>query len=89
LTELVTNALKYGEGVVTVTFRQKPGEQASLTVEDEGNALPPDFDASKSRGLGMRIVTGLLRRENCGLLVDRSRGHTYFRALLPGPGAPR
>jgi PAS domain S-box-containing protein len=87
LTELVTNALKYGAGVVTVTFRQKPGEQPSLTVEDEGNTLPEDFDPGRSRGLGMRIVTGLLRRENCGLFVDPSQGYTRFRALLPGPSA--
>ena len=82
LTELVTNALKYGEGVVSVAFRAVPGEPATLTVSDEGDTLPADFDPTKSHGLGMRIVTGLLRGHSGRFEIDRDQGHTCFRAVF-------
>jgi PAS domain S-box-containing protein len=86
LTELVTNALKYGQGLVTITFRQSPDSSATLTVEDEGDGVPADFDPTKSRGLGMRIVTGLLRGGRGRFEVDHSKGHTCFRAVFTQGG---
>ncbi len=80
--ELVTNALKYGEGTVRVTLRTTV-DGVVLTVEDEGRGLLPDFDPTKSRGLGMRVVTGLLRTQGRGRLdIDRSRPGTTFVARL-------
>ena len=87
LTELVTNALKYGKGNITVTFRQPPGGQAVLVVEDEGPGMPADFDPARSRGLGMRLVTGLLSGHGGSLQVDRDSAHTRFVAWLPRPPA--
>ncbi len=85
-TELVTNALKYGRGTVLVRFAPAVGDiPATLTVEDEGNGLPEDFDPVASRGLGMRLVMGLLRGEGAGLEVDRASPHTRFVARLPNP----
>ena len=83
LTELVTNALKYGAGDVTVSFRQPPGERARLVVEDEGSGPEADFDPARSRGLGMRLVTGLLRGDGAGLEIDHASGHARFIARLP------
>ena len=82
-TELVTNALKYGEGVIRVTFRQPAAAQGTLTVDDEGTNLPPDFDPGTSRGLGMRIVTGLLRPRGGSLKVLRDRPTTCLHATFP------
>jgi two-component sensor histidine kinase len=82
--ELVTNALKYGEGRVTVTLRQS-GNEIVLTVEDEGQSLPADFDPSRSKGLGMRVLTGLLQGRGGRLEIDRARGYTCFIATLPAP----
>jgi two-component sensor histidine kinase len=81
LNELVTNALKYGEGTVTITLRQV-GEEVVLTVEDEGQGLPTDFIPKQSKGLGMRVLTGLLRGQRGRLEIDRSRGHTCFVAVF-------
>ena len=86
--ELVTNALKYGEGTVRVTLRTSAGEVV-LMVEDQGQALPPDFDPAKSRGLGMRVVTGLLRKGRGSLEIDRSRPGTTFVARLRTPSEPQ
>jgi two-component sensor histidine kinase len=82
LTELVTNALKYGKGTVTVAFRESPSEPATLTVADEGEGVPADFDPTKSRGLGMRIVTGLLRGRGGRFEVDHNYQYTCFRAVF-------
>lgn len=83
LTELVTNALKYGTGTVDVSFSQPPAGNAVLRVCDEGRGPPEDFDPARSRGVGMRLVTGLLRGEGAGLEIDRGRGQTCFIARLP------
>lgn len=83
LTELVTNALKYGGGTVHVTFRQPSDSNGILTVWDEGQGLPPGFDPTQSRGLGMRLVMGLLRGAGAGLEIDRRHGHTCFIARMP------
>ncbi len=85
--ELVTNALKYGQGAVTVAFRQPPGAgRAVLMVSDEGPGVPEDFDPAHRRGLGMRLVTGLLRGPGAGLEVIRGGPGACFVARLPVPG---
>ena len=82
--ELVTNALKYGAGQVTVTLRRE-GDATVLSVEDEGQGLPADFEPSRGTGLGMRVLVGLLRGRGHQLEIDRSRGHTCFIARLRAP----
>ena len=88
--ELVTNALKYGAGVVTVTFRQPGAGMPVLTVEDEGTDLAGMPDPLHGGGLGMRLVQGMLRGPGAGLELDRGVRHTRFVARLPipedGPG---
>ena len=79
--ELVTNALKYGKGTVTVTFRQN-SDNAVLIVADQGKGLPADFDPAHSSGLGMRIIGGLVRGEGGEIKLDRSAPHTRFVATL-------
>jgi two-component sensor histidine kinase len=87
MVELVTNALKHGAGEVTVTLRETDN-QMRMTVEDEGTELPADFEPSRGKRLGMRIVIGLLESRRGRLTIDRSRGHTCFVAELavPEPG---
>lgn len=85
LTELVTNALKYGEGPVRIRFAAD-ARKASLEVEDGGRGVPPDFDPKASTGLGMRIVQTLLR-EHGGVL--RLAGSACFVADFPDlPAGP-
>ena len=83
LTELITNALKYGAGDIAVRFRQPPFDHATLIVEDGGPGPKPDFEPGRSSGLGMRLVTGLLRGQGAGLSIDRDCGHARFIARLP------
>jgi two-component sensor histidine kinase len=84
--ELVTNALKYGKGVVHVTV-QHANNEILLTVSDEGNELADDYLPATSKGLGMRVITGLLRARQGQLHVDRTREYTCFVATLGRPPA--
>ena len=84
LIELVTNALKYGKGLISVSLRQSARETV-LTVEDEGTELQAGDPSSTSSGLGTRVMTGLLAGRGGRLEIDRSRGHTCFVAVLQTP----
>ena len=56
LTELVTNAIRYGQGAVRVFFRSPAGsaqdgraDAPELVVEEEGPGLPAGFDPARGR----------------------------------------
>jgi two-component sensor histidine kinase len=73
--ELVTNAAKHGAGQIDVTYTQRDGEH-HLSVCDEGEGLPADFDPlSANKSLGMRVVTSLARQLG-GQLEAGSRSET-------------
>lgn len=60
--ELVTNAAKHGAGRIEVAFRELDGVNR-LTVCDEGTGVTPGFDPqAASAGLGMRVITTLVRQ---------------------------
>ncbi len=82
-TELVTNALKYGEGAIDVSLRRAADGAADLVVADEGTGLPAGFDPARSKGLGMRLVTGLMQSRNGRLSIDRTPEGTRFTAHFP------
>jgi two-component sensor histidine kinase len=69
--ELVTNALKHGQGAVKVTVEQVEGA-LEVRVTDEGPGLPADFDPANSQGLGMRLVAALSKSGDDSIRVDRS-----------------
>lgn len=62
--ELVTNAKKHGIGPITVTFGAGAAGQHELCVLDEGAGLPAGFtvDRPGSRGIGMKVVAGLVEQ---------------------------
>lgn len=80
--ELVTNALKHGraergEMRVEITFRRSEAH-FRLEVRDYGPGLPPGFDPSQTKGLGMRIAQGLAAQVG---------GRVAFEAANPGTRA--
>lgn len=80
--ELVTNAIKYGIGKIVVRFL--PGDKhssATLIVENESDGPAVDFDPLQSKGLGMRLLTSLLR--GGALEVQRADHWTRFIATFP------
>ena len=72
VTELVTNAIKYGEGTVTVFLKVEADGQAELVVEDEGQGFPEGLSLGQGSGLGSKLVTSLIRSEEGSVMIDRS-----------------
>jgi two-component sensor histidine kinase len=65
--ELVTNAAKHGAGKVAVIYKAD-GTARELSVCDQGEGVPANFDPATSSGLGMKVV-GLLAKQLGGKLV--------------------
>lgn len=64
--ELVTNAAKRGATRIVVEIA--PIDNGlSLSVCDDGPGLPAGFDPARQRGLGMRVIGGLLRQHGGAL----------------------
>jgi two-component sensor histidine kinase len=58
--ELVSNALKYGEGKVEVSFKHRR-DRAVLKVRDHGPGFAEDFNSHRSANTGLELVDGLAR----------------------------
>ena len=61
VSELVSNAKKYGAAPIQVSFAPDPVGQHRMCVTDAGNGLPDGFSPSQpnANGLGMKVVTAL------------------------------
>jgi signal transduction histidine kinase len=100
---LLENAVRHGEGTVTVTVRPVPVDGADgteITVSDEGIGIPEEKAASvfarfwrgskrSGTGLGLYIVKGLVEAHDGYIEVDRGpAGGALFRVLLPAGRPP-
>jgi two-component sensor histidine kinase len=83
--ELVTNALKHGQGRITVTLAEHPDTPGySLSVGNEGPALPEDFDPAACEGLGMMLVLRLAAQIGGELRIDRGEATgSRFTVFFP------
>lgn len=88
VTNLVSNALYYTPGAVTVTVSKMPDGSSILKVEDEGPGINPEdiehvfdrfyrADTSRSRntggsGLGLSIVASLVKAHEAELTLESS-----------------
>jgi two-component sensor histidine kinase len=60
--ELITNSIKYAKGKITVSLQTMPNGDATLSVSDDGPGLPEAFDPAATNGLGMKIISALVRQ---------------------------
>ncbi len=60
--ELLTNAVKYGTGRITVSAGPDAAKGYALSVFNDGPSLPEDFNPAQSKGLGMRIIRSLVKQ---------------------------
>jgi two-component sensor histidine kinase len=86
--ELVTNAVKYAfsnaqEGHIFVSLIGQDANTAVVSVRDDGLGLPPNFDPSKSKGLGMRIVTALANQLGADITRTPQVEGNEFVVLVP------
>jgi two-component sensor histidine kinase len=75
VTELVTNAIKYGLGHVRVRLEIGDDQSARLTVDDEGPGFAPDYEIGQGGGLGSRLITSLVKAQEGLARVDRTVHH--------------
>lgn len=82
--ELVSNALKYGIGVIRVHFLVK-GDQATLEVSDDGPGFPPDFDPMEAANTGLELVQHLVRWDLEGKVLYQTREEGGARVFVTMP----
>jgi len=71
VSELITNAVKYGNGRIAVRLESNPGNGYALSVSNDGPGLPEGFDPIAGNGLGMRIVLALVKQIGGELRIGR------------------
>ena len=99
LRNLVENAVRHGEGIVTLTIGPLDGG-AVITVSDQGAGIPEATatrvftrfwrggDRRGGTGLGLYIVKGLVEAHGGSVAVGRAEGGgAQFRFVLPA-GTP-
>ena len=69
--ELITNAVKYGTGRITVSLEANSEKGYALSVANDGSALPEDFDPANRKGLGMRIIRSFVKQIGGELRISR------------------
>jgi len=85
ISELITNAIKYSTGTVTVSLKGRPNVICALTVANDGPALPEGYDPAASKGLGMKIVRSFVRQIGGEFQFGHSDGNrgAQFTVLFP------
>jgi two-component sensor histidine kinase len=82
--ELVTNAAKHGAGKVAVIYKAQ-GTARELSVCDEGDGVPENFDPAASQGLGMKVVALLAKQLGGTLAVSENpTGGACFQVAFQG-----
>jgi two-component sensor histidine kinase len=86
--ELITNAAKYAYpvdqgGSIWVRVARATDDTIELSVRDEGQGLPADFEPRSAPGLGMRIIRALSQQLNAAIQVRRLNPGTEFVATVP------
>jgi two-component sensor histidine kinase/CheY-like chemotaxis protein len=90
LNELISNSLKHAfpdgrTGTISVEGARRPSESGMLVelgVRDNGVGFRCDFDAHRSRSLGLEIVRILTKQLRGELIVEQREG-SAFRLIFP------
>ena len=87
--ELIANAVKHmpagrPDCQIRVKVAAAAGQDALvISVLDEGDGLPADFDLTRPRGLGMRIVMAFVSQLGGTLATKAHRPGTEFVLTIP------
>ena len=89
VSELITNAAKYGNGRIAILLRPDPLHGYALSVTNDGPPLPEGFDPAASKGLGMRIIQSFARQIGGELRIGRNDNGdgARFTVLFSGAAA--
>jgi two-component sensor histidine kinase len=86
--ELVTNAAKYAypgrdDGDVWVRLEKRGDRDVAVTVHDSGVGLPAQFEPSKTKGLGTRLVNALTTQLSASLSRPLREQGTALELVIP------
>jgi two-component sensor histidine kinase len=84
LNELITNAVKYANGDITVRIEKAAPAGYLLSVLDDGPGVPAGFEPAESKGLGMKLVMSLVTQIGGALQIgcgDNGRGARFTVAF--------
>lgn len=56
LNELISNAIKHGEGTIAISLKRNEDSSLVLEVSNEGTGFPVGFDSTRSAGIGLSII---------------------------------
>jgi len=59
--EAITNSVKYATGDIIVRIHAT-AQTIRLSISDDGPGLPADFDPTKQKGLGMKLIQSLTKQ---------------------------
>lgn len=82
--ELITNSIKYAKGRITVRLHTTFGKGYALSVSDDGPGLPEGFNPTATNGLGMKLISSLVKQIGGQLQIargDNGKG-TQFTVLF-------
>jgi two-component sensor histidine kinase len=79
LNEAITNALKYafvktGPGMITISLKHVTETQIVLTVKDNGDGLPRNFQKKLGASMGMELLKGLSDDIGGNLRIENIEG---------------
>ncbi len=80
--ELLTNAVKYGTGRITVSLELNSQKGYALAVSNDGPGLPEDFDPADRKGLGMRIIRSFVKQIGAELQIGRDSNNRGTRITV-------
>ena len=84
--EVITNSAKYAhpnskcEVWIGVT---QSDSKVTVSVRDEGTGLPPDFEATSRKGLGMRLINAFAAQLGGDLEIRRRDPGVEFVLMFP------
>lgn len=85
--ELITNAIKHAHEpdrrcIITMRFARDGANGLSLLIADDGVGLDAAFDPLDSGGVGMRIITGLLKQLRARMTTNAGEPGARFLIVL-------
>lgn len=83
--ELITNSIKYAKGRIVVRLQVTP-RGCALSISDDGPGLPQGFDPATTKGLGMKLITALVKQIGGMLDIgkgDRGQGTRFTVSFAP------
>jgi two-component sensor histidine kinase len=85
--ELVSNALKHGQGEIEVSLAVV-NNRVKLAVCDEGPGFSASFDPNKTRNTGLELIESVGRYDLLGSVVYENRPQGGARVVVefPKPG---